>query len=99
MIMVLNNKYEIEVGRFTREYLTSQGITNMRAEVEINENLQANVTTLLEVAKAKTIIESIVVHHHENEAYNLQGKYGLQDVTEHVTAEGVTVVVNFSELE
>ncbi len=98
MLMVLNNKHEIAVTRFTKEYFTSQNVMNMRAELEVNEQLQDSIALLMACAKAKEIIESIKVYHNENEAYDINGSFGLQDLTENVTEDGVLVTLNFSEL-
>lgn len=98
MLMLLNNKYEVAVSHFTKEYITNQGIMNMRADLEISDNLSETVNVLLQCAKAKEIIESIQIYHNDNLVYDLHGTYGLQDLTEHVSPDGVSVTLNFSEL-
>ena len=99
MKMVLNHTTEVEIALFVRDFQLTQNTVAIRVELQNSENVENSLMTLMNYAHSKTIIDSIVVYHNSETAYDISGRYAIRDMSDTISESGRTIMVTFAPME
>lgn len=99
MKMVLNHTTEIDIAMFVREFQLTQNTAAIRVELQNSEAVEGSLMELMNYAYTKTIIDSIVVYHNEETAYDISGRYAIRDISDTISDSGRVIIVNFAPME
>lgn len=99
MKMVLNRTTEVEIALFVRDFQLTQNTIAIRVELQNNESVENSLMALMDFAHTKTIIDSIVVYHNDETAYDISGRYAIRDMSDTIGESGRTIMVTFAPME